>query len=229
MPFSFVSEGFKFYANTFISFTLKTFPVFILIGFCTATGEVLLNDENFFSWGAIIFIFTNMFLNPFILVLSILLVNDLKSENLKETIGYYLVSFQLFFKAFLLTLVLSLITLVGLILFVIPGIYLASRLILAPFYLIIENTSITKALDRSWNVTKSNQIKFIYLVLFYWFILLVPYFLVLSIISAFIISEGAAQIPYLINISMNSLLSYFQMVILAYPLYFVFRGIKSFE
>ena len=153
----------------------------------------------------------------------------LLSENLKETIGYYLISFQLFFKAFLLTLVLSLITLVGLILFVIPGIYLASRLILAPFFLIIENSSITEALDKSWNVTKSNQIKFIYLVLFYWFILLVPYFLVLSIISAFLISEGATQIPYLINISMNSLLSYFQMVILAYPLYFVFRGIKSFE
>ena len=111
----------------------------------------------------------------------------------------------------------------------IPGIYLASRLILAPFYLIIENVSIIKALDKSWNVTKDDQIKFIYLVLFYWFILLVPYFLVLSIISAFLISEGATQIPYLINISMNSLLSYFQMVILAYPLYFVFRGIKSFE
>ena len=229
MPFSYVFEGFKFYAATYISFTLKTFPIFILIGLCTATGEVLLNNENFFSWGAIFFIFTNMFLNPFVLVLSILIVNDLKSENLRETIGYYLISFQLFFKAFLLTLVLSLITLVGLILFVIPGIYLASRLILAPFYLIIENVSITKALDKSWNVTKDDQIKFIYLVLFYWFILLVPYFLVLSIISAFLISEGATQIPYLINISMNSLLSYFQMVILAYPLYFVFRGIKSFE
>ena len=129
----------------------------------------------------------------------------------------------------LLTLVLSLITLVGLILFVIPGIYLASRLILAPFYLIIENVSITQALDKSWNVTKDDQIKFIYLVLFYWFILLMPYFLVLSIVSAFLISEGASQVPYLANISMNALLSYFQMVILAYPLYFVFRGIKSFE
>ena len=170
-----------------------------------------------------------MFLNPFILVLSVLLVNDLKSENLKETIGYYLISSQLFFKAFLLTLVLSLITLVGLILFVIPGIYLASRLILAPFYLIIENSSITEALDKSWNVTKSNQIKFIYLVLFYWFILLMPYFLVLSVVSAFLISEGATQIPYLINISINTLLSYFQMVILAYPLFFVFRGIKASE
>ena len=94
MPFSYVFEGFKFYAATFISFTLKTFPLFILIGLCTATGEVLLNNENFFSWGAIFFIFTNMFLNPFVLVLSILIVNDLKSENLRETIGYYLISFQ---------------------------------------------------------------------------------------------------------------------------------------
>ena len=139
MPFSFISEGFKFYKNFFYSYTIKTFPVFLLIGISTSAGETFLNDERFFTWGALFFIFTNMFLNPFIAVLSVLLVNDLISDSLKETIGYYLVSLQIFFKLFILSLALSLITLLGLFLFIIPGVYLASILILAPFFLIIEN------------------------------------------------------------------------------------------
>ena len=134
-----ISEGFKFYKNFFYSYTIKTFPVFLLIGISTSAGETFLNDERFFTWGALFFIFTNMFLNPFIAVLSVLLVNDLISDSLKETIGYYLVSLQIFFKLFILSLALSLITLLGLFLFIIPGVYLASRLILAPFFLIIEN------------------------------------------------------------------------------------------
>ena len=180
MPFSFISEGFKFYKNFFYSYTIKTFPVFLLIGISTSAGETFLNDERFFTWGALFFIFTNMFLNPFIAVLSVLLVNDSISDSLKETIGYYLVSLQIFFKMFILSLSLSLITLVGLFLFIIPGVYLASRLILAPFFLIIENCKIVEALDKSWQTTGTQQIQFVYLLLLYWFILLIPYFLVIS-------------------------------------------------
>ena len=154
----------------------------MLIGISTSAGETFLNDERFFTWGALFFIFTNMFLNPFIAVLSVLLVNDLISDSLKETIGYYLVSLQIFFKLFILSLALSLITLVGLFLFIIPGVYLASRLILAPFFLIIENCKIVEALDKSWQTTGTQQIQFVYLLLLYWFVLLIPYFLVISLI-----------------------------------------------
>ena len=82
MPFSFITAGFKFYKTTFFVFSLRTLPVFLLIGIFTATGESLLNDEKFFTWGAIFFILTNMFLNPFIAVLSVLIVNDLLSNSL---------------------------------------------------------------------------------------------------------------------------------------------------
>lgn len=229
MPLSFISAGFKFYKDTFLIFSLRTLPVFLLIGIFTATGEVLLNDEKFFTWGAIFFIVTNMFLNPFIAVLSVLIVNDLLSNSLKETIGYYLVSFQIFFKLFILSLALSLITLIGLILFILPGVYLASRLILAPFFLITENCAITEALDKSWKITGNNQIQFVYLLLLYWFVLLIPYFLIIFLLSALFINEGASEIPFFINIIMNSFLSYFQMVILAYPLFFVFKNFKTSE
>ena len=227
MPLSFITAGFKFYKSTFLVFTLRTLPVFLLIGIFTATGETLLNDEKFFTWGAIFFILTNMFLNPFIAVLSVLIVNDLSLNSLKETIGYYLVSLQIFFKLFILSLALSLITLIGLILFILPGVYFGSRLILAPFFLITENCAITEALDKSWKTTGNNQIQFVYLLLLYWFVLLIPYFLVIFLISALFINEGATEIPYFINIIMNSFLSYFQMVILAYPLFFVFKNFRA--
>ena len=227
MPFSFISEGFKFYKNFFYSYTIKTFPVFLLIGISTSAGETFLNDERFFTWGALFFIFTNMFLNPFIAVLSVLLVNDLISDSLKETIGYYLVSLQIFFKLFILSLALSLITLLGLFLFIIPGVYLASRLILAPFFLIIENCKIVESLDKSWQTTGTQQIQFVYLLLLYWFVLLIPYFLVISLFSVMLINEGATKIPFFLNVGLNSTLSYFQMVLLAFPLLFVFKGVRS--
>ena len=125
------------------------------------------------------------------------------------------------------SLALSLITLIGLILFILPGVYFASRLILAPFFLITENCAITEALDKSWKTTGNNQIQFVYLLLLYWFVLLIPYFLVIFLISALFINEGATEIPYFINIIMNSFLSYFQMVILAYPLFFVFKNFRA--
>ena len=105
--------------------------------------------------------------------------------------------------------------------------YFASRLILAPFFLIVENCAITEALDKSWKSTGNNQIQFVYLLLLYWFVLLIPYFLVIFLISALFINEGATEIPYFINIIMNSFLSYFQMVILAYPLFFVFKNFRA--
>ena len=146
---------------------------------------------------------------------------------MKETIGYYLVSLQIFFKLFILSLVLGLIILVGLFLFIIPGVYLASRLILAPFFLIIENCKIVEALDKSWQTTGTQQIQFVYLLLLYWFVLLIPYFLVISLFSVMLINEGATRIPFFLNVGLNSTLSYFQMVLLAFPLLFVFKGVRS--
>ena len=129
-------EGFKCFFETYKKFTFLTIPIFIFLGLLVSSGDAYLSDERFVTWGVLLFIFTNLFVTPFLTAFCVLLAFDLQNKTLKETIGYYLVSFQLILKVLLLTLVTGLLVIGGLILFIIPGIYLASRLLYSPYFLI---------------------------------------------------------------------------------------------
>ncbi|MCL4376309.1 hypothetical protein M1558_02365 [Candidatus Parvarchaeota archaeon] len=95
------------------------------------------------------------------------------------------------------TFLTSIIIALGLIAFVIPGIYLAFKLILSPVSAVVEDKSPVDAMKRSWNITFGN----------WWYLLalFVLFFIVLSIIGL---------LPYL---------SYFFsfVLIISYPLVFI--------
>ncbi len=220
-------EGFKCYFNTFNKFTFLTLPVFVLLGLLASSGDIYLSDESFFTWGILLFIFTNLFLTPFITSFCILLVFDLQSENIKEAIGYYIVSFQLILKVLLLTLVNGLIVICGLLLFVVPGIYLASRLLYSPYFLILEGKSVLESLDSSWQTTKSDQKNYIFFLIYYWFALILITFFTLSIISAFTMSSEDGSNNFVINSIANTFLSYAQLVLISYPLLFIYKSTKT--
>lgn len=91
----------------------------------------------------------------------------------------------------------SIIIALGLIAFVIPGIYLAFKLILSPVSSVVEDKSPVDAMKRSWNITFGNW--------WYLFALFVLFFIVISIIGL---------LPYI---------SYFFsfVLIISYPLVFM--------
>lgn len=55
-----------------------------------------------------------------------------------------------------MALLYSLILMVGLIFFIIPGIYFAIRLQFAPAFIVEENMGVIDSLKMSWNITKGN-------------------------------------------------------------------------
>ena len=220
-------EGFKCYLETFKKFTLLTLPIFILLGLLASSGDIYLSDENFFTWGILLFIFTNLFITPFLTSFCILIVYDLQKGNLKESLGYYLVSFQLILKVLLLTLATGLVVIGGLLLFIVPGMYLASRLLYSPYYLILEGKTVLGSLDASWQATKNNQRGYIFYLIYYWLALILITFFTLSIISAFAMSSEANSSLFFTNSIANAFLSYAQLVLISYPLLFVYKNTKT--
>ena len=95
------------------------------------------------------------------------------------------------------TLLTSIIVALGLVVFIIPGVYLAFKLILSPVSTVVEDKSPIDAMKRSWNITFGNW--------WYIFALFVLFFVVLSVISL---------LPYI---------SYFFsfVLIISYPLVFM--------
>ena len=221
-------EGFKCYFETYKKFTSLTIPIFIFLGLLVSSGDAYLSDERFVTWGVLLFIFTNLFVTPFLTAFCVLLAFDLQNKTLKETIGYYLVSFQLILKVLLLTLVTGLLVIGGLILFIIPGVYLASRLLYSPYYLILEGQTVLNSLDNSWQTTKNNQKDYIIYLIYYWLALIFITFITLSITSVFSLNSEANSNLFLINIIGNTFLSYAQLVLISYPLLFIYKKTKTF-
>ena len=221
-------EGFKCYFETYKKFTSLTIPIFIFLGLLVSSGDAYLSDERFVTWGVLLFIFTNLLVTPFLTAFCILLSFDLQNQSLKDSIGYYLVSFQLILKVLLLTLITGFLVIGGLILFIIPGVYLASRLLYSPYYLILEGQTVLNSLDNSWQTTKNNQKDYIIYLIYYWLALILITFITLSITSAFSFNSEANSNLFLINIIGNTFLSYAQLVLISYPLLFIYKKTKKF-
>ena len=220
-------EGFKCFFETYKKFTFLTIPIFIFLGLLVSSGDAYLSDERFVTWGVLLFIFTNLFVTPFLTAFCVLLAFDLQNKTLKETIGYYLVSFQLILKVLLLTLVTGLLVIGGLILFIIPGVYLASRLLYSPYFLILEGQTVLASLDNSWQTTKDNQKDYIFYLIYYWLSLILITFFTLSITSALSINSEENSNLFFINIIGNTFLSYAQLVLISYPILFIYKKTKT--
>lgn len=221
-------EGFKCYFETYKKFTSLTIPIFIFLGLLVSSGDAYLSDERFVTWGVLLFIFTNLLVTPFLTAFCILLSFDLQNKSLKDSIGYYLVSFQLILKVLLLTLITGFLVIGGLILFIIPGVYLASRLLYSPYYLILEGQTVLNSLDNSWQTTKNNQKDYIIYLIYYWLALIFITFITLSITSVFSLNSEANSNLFLINIIGNTFLSYAQLVLISYPLLSIYKKTKTF-
>jgi membrane-anchored glycerophosphoryl diester phosphodiesterase (GDPDase) len=127
----------------------------------------------------------------------------------------------------LLTLATGAIVVVGLILFIVPGVYLASRLLYGPYYLIVEGKTVIQAMDLSWSSTKEKSMDYMTILFLYWTTLIIVTFLVLTTISAFVISSGEGSLPFLINVIANTFLSYLQLVLISYPIFYVYKNMDS--
>ncbi len=81
------------------------------------------------------------------------------NANKKVTFKYLFEYYYLAPRVFLANLVVNLATIIGLLLFIVPGIFVYQRLRFAKFFIIDKNLSIIKALQSSWALTQDSVLE----------------------------------------------------------------------
>ncbi len=77
-------------------------------------------------------------------------------DDKKNSFSTLFSSYKLFFIYLLATILYSLVILLGFILFIIPGIYLAIRFSFYEYFIIDKKMGVIKSLKESWKITKGN-------------------------------------------------------------------------
>lgn len=81
------------------------------------------------------------------------------NANKKVTFRYLFDYYYLVPRVFLVNLVVGLATIAGLLLFIVPGVFVYQRLRFAKFFIIDKNLSIIKALQSSWALTQDSVLE----------------------------------------------------------------------
>ena len=92
-------------------------------------------------------------------------INHIRGEEVQLS-DLFTISFVQFVHYVIASIINLIVVVLGLILFIIPGIHIACRLMIMPGYIIDRNESFDVALKSSWNATKGHTIK-----LFLWMLL----------------------------------------------------------
>jgi len=89
-------------------------------------------------------------------------------DNLKSKISDLFSQYRLFFRYLFASILYGLICLLGVIFFIIPGIYFGIRFGFFDYFIVDKNSKIIESLERSWEITKSNfwNLFLFYLLLF---------------------------------------------------------------
>ena len=92
-------------------------------------------------------------------------INHIRGEEVQLS-DLFTISFRQFIHYIVAGIINLILVILGIILFIAPGIHIACRLILMPGYIVDKNESFDTALKSSWNATKGHTIK-----LFLWMLL----------------------------------------------------------
>jgi len=215
-----ITSGFTLYFNNFSVFTKIFFVPIILIGLLSTTADYLFSyGEDYFVIAGMILVFQVIFLTPLFTGMAILIGRDLRSGSLNELIGYVIVAAQLALKIFALQVIIGIMTIIGLILFIIPGLYIQFRFTYSVYYLVLEGNSILGSLDSLWNESKE----------VHWSLFNAGVLLTLLTISFVLIvyailgSWSQEEMSVFLNFFGNCITIYLQMIIVAFPVYSIYE------
>ncbi len=195
------------------------FPI-LLIGLLSTTADYLFSlGENYFVIAALILVFQVIFLTPLYTGMAILIGRDLRNGSLNKLIGYMIVAAQLALKIFILQVIIGIMTIIGLVLFIIPGLYIQFRFTYSVYYLVLEGNSILGSLDNLWN--ESREV--------HWSLFNAGILLTLMTISFVLIVYALLGLSSQDEMSLvssfigNCITVYLQMILVAFPMYSIYQ------
>lgn len=215
-----ISSGFTLYFNNFLAFTkIFLFPI-LLIGLLSTTADYLSSlGEDYFVLTGLILAFQVIFLTPLYTGMAILIGRDIRIGSLNKLFGYVIVGAQLALKIFILQIIIGIMTIIGLALFIIPGLYIQFRFTYSVFYLVLEGHSILGSMDNLWNESKE-----VHWSLFNAGVLLTLLTISLVlIIYAFLGLSSQEEMSLILSLIGNCITVYLQMILVAFPVYSIYQ------
>ena len=215
-----ITSGFTLYFNNFLAFSkIFLFPILFIGLLSTASDYLFSLGEDYFVFAAFILVLQVIFLTPLYTGMAILIGRDLRSASLNKLIGYVIVAAQLALKIFILQVIIGIMTILGLVLFIIPGLYIQFRFTYSIYYLVLEGNSILGSLDNLWNESKEVHWSLFNAGVLITFIT-ISFVLILYAVLG-ISSQG--EMSVVLSFIGNCITIYLQMILVAFPVYSIYQ------
>ena len=189
-----ILDAFKFtynlFLNYFTNFLTVIFPVYVII-FLVYLQMSSIPGNEFGTTPT--FSFLELVINLLTLysvIVSILLIDDMNKKRERSIANYFYLGAYLYIKILVINLITTVALILGLLAFILPGLYISARLFFASYLAIIFDEGIFNSLNKSIQITQDKGWK----VLGYIFAATIPLIfimiLVLSGPAIFLIEEN---------------------------------------
>ena len=162
-----ILEGFKFTNNLFLDnftkFFIVVFPIYVIqflvyLAFGSVPGNEFGKSPSSTN---IAQQFLSNLLTLYSYALAILLIDDIFKEKSRSVSNYFYQALYFFPKIIGIGLITGILVVFGLLLFILPGLYISARLMFAPYIGLMENRPILDSVKKAYEITEGKGWKLI--------------------------------------------------------------------
>ena len=217
-----ILEGFKFtnslFLENFTKFFIVVFPVYVMqflvyLAFGSVPGNEFGTSSSFTNFTQQIL--ANL-LTLYSYALAILLIDDIFKEKSRSVSNYFYQALYFFPKIIGIGLITGILVVFGLLLFILPGLYISARLMFAPYIGLMENRPILDSVKKAYEITEGKGWKLIGYVVAVIFPIIIILITILTGFAVFLIPENINA--YMFIAYLFSFLSFIYLSIYIYRL-----------
>ena len=162
-----ILEGFKFtnslFLDNFTKFFIVVFPIYVIqflvyLAFGSVPGNEFGTSPSSTN---IAQQFLSNLLTLYSYALAILLIDDIFKEKSRSVSNYFYQALYFFPKIIGIGLITGILVVFGLLLFILPGLYISARLMFAPYIGLMENRPILDSVKKAYEITEGKGWKLI--------------------------------------------------------------------
>lgn len=191
-----ILEGFKFtnslFLDNFTKFFIVVFPIYVIqflvyLAFGSVPGNEFGTSPSSTN---IAQQFLSNLLTLYSYALAILLIDDIFKEKSRSVSNYFYQALYFFPKIIGIGLITGILVVFGLLLFILPGLYISARLMFAPYIGLMENRPILDSVKKAYEITEGKGWKLIGYIVAVIFPIIIILITILTGFAVFLIPEN---------------------------------------
>ena len=225
-----ILEGFKFtnslFLDNFTKFFIVVFPIYVIqflvyLAFGSVPGNEFGTSPSSTN---IAQQFLSNLLTLYSYALAILLIDDIFKEKSRSVSNYFYQALYFFPKIIGIGLITGILVVFGLLLFILPGLYISARLMFAPYIGLMENRPILDSVKKAYEITEGKGWKLIGYVVAVIFPIIIILITILTGFAVFLIPENINA-----YIAIAYLFSFLSFIYLAIYIYYLLINLNKTE